>query len=152
MEGDECYVCQDGTPPLLSNICACKTAKVHAECLDRLVAYALEENPDMTAYQCTVCLRDVRVDQTLPRALAPHQALRHAPDDSIGVAFMLVASGCFIVLFARTHAPQVETLVMVGFSTGMILMGLVVCVVRGARSCCALCVDPPGHADFTIRV
>lgn len=50
----ECYVCCDATPPLLENICLCKTLLVHPECLDRMLAYAMQRDGRMRD-RCTIC-------------------------------------------------------------------------------------------------
>ena len=46
---NECYICADSTPPLISDVCMCKNRFVHPECQKKLVD-TLE-----TRGECSVC-------------------------------------------------------------------------------------------------
>ena len=59
----ECFVCFDDSGPLLTDVCACKSA-VHAACLERCLAHSA-----LPGGRCAVCLEPYRLQ--LARRPAP---------------------------------------------------------------------------------
>ena len=104
----ECFVCLDGAPPLFQ-VCRCKTARVHAHCLDELIRRV----PAHEDEYCPICLeaydlssierrRACRDALELLLALGAFAALGYSAVQL--VAYLRTLPGAPIVFFALCYS------------------------------------------------
>jgi hypothetical protein len=93
---DRCYVCLGEEEPLLSSVCACCTARVHAGCLERLVLHSGK----LTCGVCTHRLRvQVRCERVLNRRWA-RGTIAEAPAHGVILFTLLTTERKSGLLFA----------------------------------------------------
>ena len=59
-----CYVCLDASGPMLVNVCACRSTRVHSRCLMELVRHQQPANALHTELKprCGVCRQELNID------------------------------------------------------------------------------------------
>lgn len=161
-----CFIChvdeEETAQPLLTDICACVSLSMHAECLQQLLnSSAKREGSERERFMCAICREPYRIDFEpghASRGGTPREALRHICATFLVASYRCVLVLSFVAQFAAAiylgveHAHSSRSATQIGALYAEAIIALAVVFQAVSTFCCALPIAAHTRAAAVGRV